>query len=176
VPQRRITLFEEFKELRFKGTQVAYAIICERKLWLFSRGISMEHTSERVNLGKLLDETSFKDKEGFMDENVSIDFITSEEGIIVHEIKLSRAMEKAHILQVKYYLYYLKTKSVKISHGIIHYPRIKKLIKVELTEEDKENIKNILPKIRDILLLPKPPRIIRASYCSKCAYFELCYG
>ncbi len=41
---------------------------------------------------------------GFTDENVSIDFITSENGIVVHEVKLSKALEEAHIFQVKYYL------------------------------------------------------------------------
>ena len=51
---------EEKKELKFKGTQVAYAVVCPKKLWLFSKGITMEHTSDRVALGKFLDETSFR--------------------------------------------------------------------------------------------------------------------
>lgn len=60
----------------FRGTQVAYAVVCLRKLWLFSKGIVLEQTSDRVALGKFLDETSFKGKEGYSNENVSIDFIT----------------------------------------------------------------------------------------------------
>ncbi len=169
-------MFEEMKELKIKGTQVAYALICRRKLWLFSKGISLEHTSDRVSLGKLLDETSFADKSGFTDENVSIDFITSENGIVVHEVKLSRALEEAHIFQVKYYLYYLKNKGVKVSHGIIHYPKIRKLRRVALLKEETEKLKELLSGIEETLSLPRPPEVIKEPYCRKCAYYEFCYG
>lgn len=41
----------------FTGTQVAYAIICETKLWLFSNGVSMEHTSDLVSQGRAIHES-----------------------------------------------------------------------------------------------------------------------
>lgn len=169
-------MFEEVRELKVKGTQVAYAMICKRKLWLFSKGVSFEHTSDRVSLGKLLDDTSFNDKEGFTDENVSIDFITSEDGVVVHEVKLSKSMEDAHIFQVKYYLYYLKNKGVKVSHGVIHYPKMRKLRRVDLLEKDAEKLEELLWEIQRTLSLPKPPEVIKAPYCRRCAYYEFCYG
>jgi CRISPR-associated exonuclease, Cas4 family len=72
-------------ELRFKGTQVAYYLICHRKLWLFTKGISFEDESEYVELGKLLDEISFsrENKEGLSYEPVSIDFFSTENGLVV---------------------------------------------------------------------------------------------
>jgi CRISPR-associated exonuclease Cas4 len=170
------TSFEDLAELKFKGTQVAYFMICKRKLWLFTKGVSMEHTSDRVSLGKLWDEKSFKGKEGFRDENVSIDFLTTGEGVVVHEVKLSKALEEAHILQVKYYLYYMKNKGVKISHGVIHYPRARTVIKVELTEKDEKSIGRVLGEMEDLLSSERAPEVINKSYCKKCAYFEFCYG
>ena len=167
---------EERKELKFKGTQVAYAVVCPRKLWLFSKGITMEHTSDRVALGKFLDEESFKREEGFSDENVSIDFITSEEGIVVHEVKSSKALEEAHIMQVKYYIYYLRNKGVLVSHGLLHYPRLRKIERVELTEGDIKELESVLSRIEEVLSLPTPPKVIDKPYCKKCAYYELCYG
>ncbi|WP_231967189.1 CRISPR-associated protein Cas4 [Thermocrinis minervae] len=151
-------------------------MVCKRKLWLFSKGISMEHFSERVSLGKFLDETSFKDEEDYSDENVSIDFYTTEEGLVVHEIKLSRALEEAHIWQVKYYMYYLSNMSVKVSYGILHYPKQRKVLRVYFSEEDQEELKKILEGIEKILSMPKPPPLEVKPYCKKCAYEEFCYG
>lgn len=167
---------EEKKELKFKGTQVAYAVVCPRKLWLFSKGITMEHTSDRVALGKFLDETSFRRERGFWDENVSIDFITSEEGLVIHEVKSSKALEDAHFMQVKYYMYYLRKKGARVSHGVLHYPRLRKIERVELLEEDARELERILSNIEEILSLPVPPKVINKPYCKKCAYYELCYG
>ena len=87
----------------------------------------MESESEYVKLGKLLDETSFKrvEREEFAYEPVSIDFFTEENGLVIHEVKHSQALEGAHILQVKYYMYYLKEKGIKVSNAILHYPKVK---------------------------------------------------
>lgn len=38
------------------GTEFNYYNICRRKLWLFSHGIQMEHTSDNVLLGKMIDD------------------------------------------------------------------------------------------------------------------------
>jgi len=50
------------KKASITGVQVAYYVVCRRKLWLFTHQISMEQTSEKVKLGKLLHETSYKRK------------------------------------------------------------------------------------------------------------------
>ena len=167
---------EERKELKFKGTQVAYAVVCPRKLWLFSKGITMESSHDRVALGKVIDRETFKSEKSFTDENISIDFITTEEGLVVHEVKLSDSMEEAHIMQVKYYIYYLHRAGVKTSYGVIHYPKQRRIKKVVLTHEDRKIIEGVLNRIDEVLSLPRPPHVIDAPYCKKCAYYYLCYG
>jgi len=163
-------------KLRYKGTQVAYAVVCERKLWLFSKGIALEHTSDRVRLGKVLDETSFREEEHFIDENVGLDFVKVGKEVVVHEVKLSRSLESAHRLQVLYYIYYLRHKGVKASRGVIHYPKAKRTEEVRLTGKDERLLEEALRKIDNILSLPHPPKVERKPYCTKCAYFEFCYG
>lgn len=169
---------EELKLLKYRGTQVAYFVVCKRKLWLFTKGLGFEHLSERVALGKFLDEVSFQREKGvnFYDEPVSIDFIKSQEGLVVHEIKSSDALEEAHLFQVKYYLYYLKNKGVKISHGILHYPKQKKIKKVYLTSLDEEILESALKQLEEVINLPLPPTRVEKPYCKKCAYYEFCYG
>jgi len=166
----------ELKELKIKGTQVAYSIICKRKLWLFSKGVAFEYTSDRVRLGKLIDETSFRDEEELRDDSVSIDFIRSGDEIAVHEIKLSSSFEEAHILQVKYYIYYLRTKGMNVSKGILHYPKAKKIKEVEFTEEDEATIEKALDIIEETLKYEFPPKVEKKPYCLRCAYYEFCYG
>jgi len=165
-------------ELKFKGTQVAYYLICRRKLWLFTKGISFEDESEYVELGKLLDDTSFsrENKERLSYEPVSIDFFSTENGLVIHEIKHSSALEPAHILQVKYCIYYLRQKGIKVSHGIIHYPKSKKLLKVELEEQDNELMQEVFENMDNIIKKDRPPEVINKAYCKKCAYWEYCYG
>lgn len=82
----------------------------------------MEDNNENVQLGKLLDENSYKrdDKHIQIDGVINIDFIHDNREL--HEIKKSRAVEEAGIWQLKYYLYYLEERGVKGIKGRIDYP------------------------------------------------------
>ena len=51
----------DISELKIQGIKVNYALICERKLWFFSKGIAMESDSERVLLGKFLHTIAYSD-------------------------------------------------------------------------------------------------------------------
>lgn len=163
--------------LKYKGTQVAYYIICKRKLWLFTKGITMEHLSDRVALGKLLDEQSFKRyrEEIVVAEPVRIDFIRKGDGIVVHEVKYSKAIEEAHEWQVKYYIYYLKKKGINVTYGVLHYPRAKEMKKVYLTDEDEEKLLESLDRLDEVTRLVFPPNVVEMPYCKSCAYYDFCF-
>ena len=64
----------------------AYSLICPRKLWYYAKGITLEDTSEYVNLGKLIDENTFKreDKHILINDCINIDYMKNG---IVYEIK-----------------------------------------------------------------------------------------
>ncbi len=66
--------------LQITGTEFNYYHLCKRKLWLFSHGIQMEHTSDNVLLGKLIDEHSYprQKKEIMIDGVIKIDFLDDE--------------------------------------------------------------------------------------------------
>lgn len=97
-------------EKEITGVMVYYYIVCKKKLWYFYHEISMEHTNDNVYIGKLIDEESYKreNKHINIDNVINIDFIKTKK--ILHEVKKSNKIEEASILQVKYYLYYLKEK------------------------------------------------------------------
>lgn len=167
---------QENLSLLFTGTQVNYYFVCQRKLWLFNQGLTMEHTSDRVYMGKLIHEQSYsrEKKEIAIDGRIVIDF-SSSDGII-HEVKKSKAVEIAHFWQLRYYLYYLKQKGISPIIGEIHYPLLRRKEIIELTPEIEAELILILDKITQILEQPLPPKISRKrTFCTKCSYFEYCW-
>ena len=157
------------------GVMAYYNEVCQRKLWYFYHGIQLEQDNENVKIGKVLDEETYKrdEKHINIDNVINIDFIRSSG--ILHEIKKSRKIEEAGILQVKYYLYYLKQKGVPGITARIDYPLLKKSLEVELTDEDEAEIKTKLGEIRKIVNADIPPKLKKKSICKSCAYFDLCF-
>ncbi len=156
------------------GTQIAYYTICHRKLWLFSKNISMEHTSELVEIGKIIHENSYSRKKKEINlEGIKIDILEAKRGII-HEVKKSKCLEESHVWQLKYYLYYFKRLGIEIE-GMLDYPKLKRRERVILTEEDILNITSSLKEIEQILVKTTAPPPINKPYCKKCSYYEFCY-
>lgn len=143
------------------GIMVYYYFVCKRKLWYFCHGIQMEADNENVQLGKLLDASSYSrdSKHVLIDNMINIDFIRDKNE--VHEVKKSKAIEDAGIWQLKYYLYYLKNKGVNDVTGSIDYPLLKRKIHVELSEED---IRNHLDRAKSIEELMGMEGNIRKRY------------
>ena len=162
------------KEASITGVQVNYYFICKTKLWLFSHFASMEHTSDTVALGKLLHQGSYKREKELKLGRISLDFVKKRGIIVIHEVKKSRKLEKAHIYQLLYYLYYLKQKGIE-AVGEINYPLLRKKEKIELKDEHEREIKEILSEIASIIRMEKPPKPEKKKYCRKCSYFELCW-
>ena len=109
-----------------------------------------------------------------IDQKISIDFIKKEDRIILHDVKKSKKLEKAHIYQLLYYLYYLKQKGIK-AEGKINYPNLRKIERVELTEDKEKELGDILRQIKEIISRSEPPNTKKKRYCRKCSYFEFCW-
>lgn len=159
---------------KITGMMVYYYYVCPRKLWYFCHEIQMEQENENVAIGKVLDETSYSREEKHIniDNVINIDFLRSSG--ILHEVKKSKKIEEASIMQVKYYLYYLKQRGVNIT-AKIDYPLLKSSIDVELTMEDEKVIEEAIIKIREIVNRDKPETLQKKKICGKCAYNDLCF-
>ncbi len=157
------------------GVMIYYYRVCSRKLWYFYHEIQMEQGNENVKIGKILDEETYKrdDKHINIDNVINIDFIRSKG--VLHEIKKSKKIEEAGILQVKYYLYYLSQKGVKDIKARIDYPLLKKTVEVELNAEDIDEIESSLRGIEDIVNGIVPPVLKKKNICKSCAYYDLCF-
>lgn len=90
------------------GTHFNYYQLCHRKLWLFANGINMEQESDLVYEGKLVHESSYPQRTSKYEEveidGIKVDYYDAKNKVI-HEIKKSNKVDKAHEWQLKYYMY-----------------------------------------------------------------------
>lgn len=88
--------------MQVTGTHVNYYFVCMRKLWLFANSIQMEHTSELVDMGRLIHETSYQRRSSAYEEveigGIKIDYFDAKNKLI-HEVKKPHNMLK----NLKYY-------------------------------------------------------------------------
>ena len=125
------------KFLKVQGVKINYYYVCKRKLWLFSKGITMEQTNDRVLSGKTIHENSYRrqeKKEVLVDGLLKLDIV---DGDYIREVKISSKMSKPDRMQLLYYLYYLKQKGIK-KKGLINYVKEKRVEEVELTPENEK--------------------------------------
>lgn len=154
---------------------INYYFICKRKLWYFSKDINMEHNSELVEIGKLLDENSYdrEKKSILIDEMINIDFL--KDWKVIHEVKKTRKLDEAGKWQLKYYIWVLRNKGVDIEKGILDYPLLRRREEVFLNKNEEKEIVELVKEVENIVNMNLPPGVINKVFCKKCAYYELCY-
>lgn len=115
--------------MQVTGTHMHYYFNCHRQLWLFANGINMEHTSGTVYEGKLIHETTYKQRSSKYEEiaidGIKIDYYDTKNKVI-HEIKKSSRLMESHVWQVKYYIYVLELNGIEGSMGLLEYPKERK--------------------------------------------------
>ncbi len=162
-------------EKEITGVMVYYYQVCWRKLWYFYHEIQMEQNNDNVQIGKLLDENAYgrDDKHINIDNIINIDFIRTKK--VLHEVKKSKKIETASILQVKYYLYFLMKRGATGISAQIDYPLLKQSVEVSLSDQDVAEIEKILADISKIVKEENPPVLKKLRICKSCAYYDLCY-
>lgn len=172
--------------MNLSGTHINYYRLCKRKLWLFANSIQMEHTSDFVKDGKVIEEESYQQRnERYTQIEVSaeydsnnltgkIDFFDTRD-LVVHETKRSNKVEAAHLWQVKFYLWLLELNNIEAEKGIIEYPRLRIREDVYLTEEEKKYLKQTVEEIAELVKNSICPPVINAKICKSCSYHDFCY-
>jgi CRISPR-associated exonuclease Cas4 len=161
------------------GTHFNYYFTCKRELWLFANGIKMEHTSELVDMGRLIHETSYPQRsEKYSEielEGIKIDFYDARNKV-VHEVKKSDSHEEAHEWQVKYYMFVLERNGVEEVTGILEYPKLRETREVILSDQDRTNIVQFEKEIQMIIESETCPERKEQKYCKNCSYFDFCWS
>lgn len=165
--------------MNITGTHFNYYQVCKRKLWLFANGIGMEHTSDLVYKGKLIHEDSYPQRSEKYEEieidGIKVDYYDAKNKVI-HEIKKSDKVKKAHEWQLKYYIYVFERNGIEGVKGILEYPVLRKKDEIVLSEEDKDSLKEMGNEIMNIIKSENCPPIEKIKICKKCSYFDFCYS
>jgi len=160
------------------GTHFNYYQICKRELWLFANGINMEHTNDTVYDGKLIHEGSYPQRSERLEEvaieGIKVDFFDAKRKVI-HEIKRSSKVERAHEWQVKYYIYVFERNGIEGCTGLLEYPTMRKTMPVVLTDDDREEIKRMEKDIQTIIESDNCPPLTKMRICKSCSYYDFCY-
>lgn len=161
------------------GTHFNYYMICHRKLWLFANGIQMEHTSELVEMGKLIHETSYPQRSQKYSEieldGIKIDYYDAKNKV-VHEVKKSNRHEEAHEWQVKYYLFILERNGVESPAGILEYPKMRETHEINLNDDDRKELQSMEKDIESIIHSEVCPERLARGKCKNCSYYDFCYA
>lgn len=170
---------------------VGYHAVCPRKAWYSMRGLWMEHESDTVRLGRLLDETSYRRRQRpAMIEATAPDgtaLVAKIDGVdlragALHETKKGRSCEDAHALQLRFYLWVLALAGVTRADGTpltgqLDYPALRRTEAVNLGPEHRADLESHVAALARLARRPTPPeRFPRRSFCRRCAFESLCYA
>ena len=165
--------------MQITGTHFNYYQICQRKLWLFANGINMEHNSDLVYAGKLIHEESYPQRSEKYEEieidGIKVDYYDAKRKII-HEIKKSDKVERAHEWQLKYYLHVFERNGIEGVTGLLEYPKLRKTTEVLLSDVDREAIAEMEKKIKKIMESDICPPLEKKGICRNCSYRDFCYS
>ena len=165
--------------MHINATLISLYNVCKRELWLHANGIRFEHTSDLVYEGRLIHEESYPQRSGKYEEiemdGIKVDYYDARNKVI-HEIKKSDKVEKAHEWQLKYYIYVFERNGIEGVRGILEYPVLRKKDEIVLSEVDRDRLKEMEKEIIHIIEREDCPPREKKKLCKNCSYFDFCYS
>lgn len=156
------------------GVMVQYYKSCLRELWFFAHNINMNREDENILIGRQIQQKTYpRERKNITIGPVSFDFVKKDKNLIVCEVKKSRKLVEPAIYQLYYYLWFLEQRGIE-AEGCILYPKERKKKELKLTEEKREEIESILPRIKKIITSSTPPPPRNKRHCKGCSYYEFC--
>ncbi|MBP3916844.1 CRISPR-associated protein Cas4 [Clostridium sp.] len=163
--------------MRVNGTLINYYFHCKRQCYLHGNRLNLEDNSENVKVGKAIHEEKSergKNTEITID-NIKLDKLTAE---YLVEVKKSDADVNAATWQLMYYLKVLRSKGIERKGKLEFIEKNKtdkKIIIVELDEENEFKLDKYVNEIEELIVGDKIPEVLNKGKCKKCAYYEYCY-
>lgn len=159
------------------GTLIGSYYICKREVWYMAHELLPDQDNTFLELGRIIENNFYeRDEKGIIIEGLKIDLIKKKEGnLVIGEIKKSIRSEKSGIMQLYFYLMYLKERGIEAT-GEVLFPNEKRKVKIKLTEEIEMDLKKAIEEIEEIIKRDIPPRKEKIKYCTNCAYREFCWS
>jgi len=156
------------------GIYIKYLLHCPRQLWLYARGYRPEQASDLVAFGEAVDESAYSRYRELDLGAAKIDWVTT--GAIVHETKSSRAPSSQHEAQVRHYCLLLERRGVAVRGGILHYPLLRRTVKVPWSAAARSEAERVEGEARAIIGAPDVPSRLPRARCRGCSFADYCWG
>ncbi|PWI57014.1 CRISPR-associated protein Cas4 [Sulfoacidibacillus thermotolerans] len=170
-------MVKSIEDVRVTGTLVWYFCVCPREAWLMSHQLTPDEDDENIRIGRMIHEDSFgrAEREAAISGS-KIDRVVQRDGkLVVYEVKKSSRHERSARMQLLFYLLQLREAGV-LAIGELHYPEEKRVVKIQLGDEELREIMGIITQIRDLIARDLPPSPTRIPVCKKYAYAEFCWA
>lgn len=166
--------------MKITWTLLNYYIICKRKLRLSYNNMWLEHTSEKVKIGKKLHQNRYnknKTNNEVSFDCMKIDKINEQN---IEEYKKTNVHVESAKLQCLFYLWKLEQKGIKKDYALLKFEENRDNKKIYLTEEKRKYLKNQIRKIKKILKKDNPPWRLSLNWkpakkCEWCSYHNFCW-
>lgn len=170
-------LLTEQREVNITGTLIWYYYICKREVWLLAHGLEANQDNEYLEIGRIIQEYSYRRKTKELDlGNIKVDLISKEgDKVVIGEVKKTSRFVESSSMQLAFYLLELENRGID-AVGYLHFPKEKKKIKIELDNETREELYEAMEDIENIIKSERPPAVEKNKYCRKCAYQEFCWA
>jgi len=159
------------------GVMVQYYYTCHRELWFYANRVNMNYDDKNIKIGRQIQKKSYAHdtnlKNVLIDGRISIDILQDENTL--YEVKKSSALEEASLMQLKYYLWYLKHEKNVEMDGVLAFPEERERREVELTPEDETELTTAVEEIQDIVARDRPPEREEKPFCEACSFYDLCW-
>jgi CRISPR-associated exonuclease Cas4 len=164
------------KDFNITGTIIWYYYVCKREVWFISHGIEADQENDNIVMGRTIHENSYKrDSKEIEILNSRIDMVRHGDGnLVVIEIKKSSKTENAAKMQLLFYMNELSDLDINIK-GELRFPAEKKIVKVELSDENRRELEYAISNINN-LVRSDIPVLVKNTHCRNCAYSELCWS
>ncbi len=163
--------------MNITGSLIEAYIFCPRQAWLMVRELSGNQYNEFLQIGRLISEESFKREKKEIDtKSGKIDIVKKENGeLILIEVKKSSKFIEPARMQLLYYIFKMKHKGYSVK-GEIHIPRQKKIIKIELTNQEEKKLEKTIQELKETIYKNLPPVVEKTGKCNNCSYNEFCWS
>jgi CRISPR-associated exonuclease Cas4 len=154
-------------EIKVTGTLIKNFFHCKRQAYLYYYGLNFKN--EIVKIGEIMHKEQ-RCKE-YIFEKIKIDDI--KDGKII-EYKKSSSNFEGSKFQILYYLSYFDRKGIKLK-GLIKDLTFNQEYEIELSEDNRKELKNTIDKIKKMLLEEIPQKFDKRKECKKCSFFDYCW-
>lgn len=155
------------------GVHVKYVHHCHRQLWLYARGVRPEHLSDQVQFGEAVHDTSYRRSQPVDLGAAKLDHLDG--GLWVHEIKSSTVARAADEAQAIHYCYRLREIGVDAQGAILHYPAIRRTVRLPYTAEEEARARADIAAVLGVVGLPDSPDRLARARCKGCSYTDYCW-